>query len=102
MGGGDSENINSLGSGGRTFEARPLVEGVDVGGSQAGPGVVGGREGEAVGRMECQRGEERFGHGIFEGIGCLGISLSCLCLIRDCYVSHASIFSFHDSATAIR
>ncbi len=38
---------------GDTFKARSGGQGVHVGGCEAGPGVVGGREGEAVGWVEC-------------------------------------------------
>lgn len=36
----------------QTFETGPLAQSVDVGCGQPRPGVVGGREGEAVGRVE--------------------------------------------------
>lgn len=49
-----------------TFEARSGGQGVHVGGREAGPGVVGGREGEAVGWVECKgRGGGGGVHGIF-------------------------------------
>ena len=47
---------------------------MDLGGGQPSPGVVGWREREAVGGIECQRGRRRIGHGISEGIECLDMS----------------------------
>ena len=58
----------------RTFEACSLAEGMDLGGGQSGPGDVGWGKGEAVGRVEGQRGGRRAGHGMFETNGCLDIS----------------------------
>ena len=55
---------------GYTFEAGPFAQGMDVGCGQSGPGVVGWREGKAVGRVVCQGRGERFGHSIFDGDGC--------------------------------
>lgn len=50
-----------------TFEAGPLLQGMHVCGCQAGPGVVRGREGEAVGGVEGQRCGEGVWHSILEG-----------------------------------
>lgn len=58
----------------RTFEACSPAEGMDLGGGQSRPGVVGWGEGEAVGWVECQRGGRRVGHSMFETDGCLDIS----------------------------
>jgi len=43
----------SVGREENTFEAWSCGQGVHVGGAESGPGVVGGREGEAVGWVEC-------------------------------------------------
>lgn len=58
----------------RTFEACSPAEGMDLGGGQSRPGVVGWGEGEAVGWVECQRGGRRVGHSMFKTDGCLDIS----------------------------
>ena len=53
----------------QTFETCPLAQSVDVGGGQPRPGGVGGREGEAVGRVESWGGGGRIGHDMFDGDG---------------------------------
>lgn len=58
----------------RTFEACSPAEGMDLGGGQSRPGVVGWGEGEAVGWVKCQRGGRMVGHSMFETDGCLDIS----------------------------
>ena len=54
----------------QTFETGPLVKSMDVGCSQPRPGVVGGREGKAVGGVEFWRDRGRIGHDMFDGDGC--------------------------------
>ena len=53
----------------RTFETGPLAQSVDVGCGQPRPGVVGRRQGEAVGRVECWGVGGKIGHDMFDGDG---------------------------------